>query len=262
MAQFQEKAIVTRVEQLSSENFRISFKAPQIAKDARPGQFVMVRTVDGSDPLLRRPFSVHQTLDDQTVQIYFKDVGRGTHLMSKFRLGEEVSLLGPLGKGFTIIKDKPTCLVGGGLGVAPLLLLTKRLATLNENPSDIRVILGGRNSAEVEPLVADFKAYGVSVLVTTDDGSFGDKGFVTDQLSKLSLREDTMVYTCGPDAMMAAVYTIAQSKKIACQVSVEKEMACGVGACLGCCKTKADGEYTHVCINGPVYNAEELKWEK
>lgn len=262
MAQFQEKAIVTRVEQLSDENFRISFTAPQIAKDARPGQFVMVRSSHGSDPLLRRPFSVHQTLDDKTVQIYFKNVGRGTHLMSQFSPGEEVSLLGPLGKGFTIKKDRPTCLVGGGLGIAPLLLLTKRLATSNQSPADIIVILGGRNSAEVEPLVADFKVFGVTVLVSTDDGSFGEKGFVTDLLSSTSLPEDTIIYTCGPDAMMAAVYKVAQTKELSCQVSVEKEMACGVGACLGCCKTKADGEYTHVCINGPVYNAEELKWEK
>ena len=262
MAQFQEKAIVTRVEQLSDENFRISFTSPQIAKEARPGQFVMVRTVGGSDPLLRRPFSVHQSLDDQTVQIYFKNVGRGTHLMSQFRLGDEVSLLGPLGKGFTIKSDRPTCLVGGGLGIAPMLLLTKRLATLNKIPADIRVILGGRNAAEVHPLVADFEAYGVTVSVATDDGSLGEKGFVTDLLNKISLPEDTLIYTCGPDAMMDAVYKVAKSKKLSCQVSVEKEMACGVGACLGCCKMKANGEYTHVCINGPVYNAEELEWEK
>lgn len=262
MAQFQENAIVTRVEQLSHDNFRISFNAPQIAKEARPGQFVMVRTVVGSDPLLRRPFSVHQTDADGTVQIYFKNVGRGTQLMSQFSPGEEVSLLGPLGKGFQIDRRHPACLVGGGLGIAPLLLLVRKLAGVYEDSRDIIVILGGRNSDEVQPLVADFEKYGVKVLVTTDDGSFGEKGFVTNILSHTSLAADCTIFTCGPEAMMAAVYKIAAEKGLSCQVSVEEEMACGMGACLGCCKTKADGGYTHVCVNGPVYNAEELKWNK
>lgn len=262
MAQFQENAIVTRVEQLSSDNFRISFNSPQIAAEARPGQFVMVRTVVGSDPLLRRPFSVHQTEVDGTVQIYFKNVGRGTQLMSQFSPGEEVSLLGPLGKGFQIDSRYPACLVGGGLGIAPLLFLTRKMASAYLDLSDITVILGGRTSGEVQPLVADFEKYGIDVLVTTDDGSFGEKGFVTDLLRKASLATDCKIFTCGPEAMMAAVYKIALEKGWPCQASVEEEMACGVGACLGCCKTKADGSYTHVCINGPVYNAEELKWNK
>lgn len=262
MAQYQENAIVTRIEQLSFDNFRISFDSPQITADSRPGQFVMVRSAEGTAPLLRRPFSIHQVDANGNLQIYFKVVGKGTQLMSQFIAGEEVSLLGPLGKGFEMKKDKAVYLVGGGLGIAPLLLLTARLAENYTEPKKITVILGGRTKEEVEPLVENFTSYGVTVLSTTDDGSFGDKGFVTNILEKQVMSTESMVYTCGPEAMMARVYEISKEKGLACQVSVEKEMACGMGACLGCCKTKADGDYTHVCINGPVYYGEELQWAK
>lgn len=262
MAQYQENAIVTRVEQLSPENFRISFNSPDIAADSRPGQFVMVRSSEGTDPLLRRPFSIHQIDANGDVQIYFKVVGKGTHLMSQFSPGEKISLLGPLGKGFEMKKGKPACLVGGGLGIAPLLLLTASLTEKYTDPENITVILGGRTKEEVEPLVGDFEKYGVKVLPATDDGSFGVKGFVTTILESQNLPAESMVYTCGPEAMMARVYGMSKEMGLACQVSVEKEMACGMGACLGCCKTKSDGDYTHVCINGPVYYGEELQWDK
>ncbi len=260
MSQYQENAIVTGVEQLSSENFRITFRAPQIAADSRPGQFIMVRSSEGTDPLLRRPFSVHQIVGDSDVQIYFKVVGRGTELMSQFSVGQKVSLLGPLGRGFELKKNKHSCLVGGGLGIAPLLFLTKKIVEKNQTSEGITVILGGRTRDEVEPLEKDFINCGVNVLLTTDDGSYGDKGFVTDILVGQALDEKSIVYTCGPEAMMARVYGISREKGADCQVSVEREMACGMGACLGCCREKADGQYTHVCINGPVYNGEDLKW--
>ncbi|CAG37745.1 dihydroorotate dehydrogenase electron transfer subunit [Desulfotalea psychrophila] len=262
MAQNQENAIITSVEQLSAENFRMGFHAPKIAAVAHPGQFVMVRRMGSTDPLLRRPFCIHQVDDDGGLQLYFKVVGRGTKLLSQLTLGEELSILGPLGKGFALVNNRPACLVGGGLGIAPLLFLTRKLAEGADDPSQIRVILGGRSRAEVEPLVADFEQYGVQVFSTTDDGSFVRKGFVTEVLQEQALVADCQVYTCGPEAMMARVFEHCQEKGLACQVSVEKEMACGIGACLGCCKTKADGTYTHVCINGPVYNAEELQWKK
>lgn len=260
MAQYQENATVTSVEQLSEDNFRMTFSSPQIAADARPGQFVMVRSVGTADPLLRRPFCVHQVEGD-TLQIYFKVVGRGTQIMSQFGAGEEVSLLGPLGRGFSLTTGA-SCLVGGGLGIAPLLYLATELSKKVSDPQTITVILGGRTKVEVAPLVADFEKLGVRVLSATDDGSFGVKGFVTDILACESLNAATQVYTCGPEAMMSRIYDHCKDKGFACQVSVEKEMACGMGACLGCCKEKKDGEYTHVCINGPVYNAEELKWDK
>ncbi|MGL1932816.1 MAG: dihydroorotate dehydrogenase electron transfer subunit [Desulfotalea sp.] len=259
MAQYQENAIVTFVEQLTNENFRIGFKSTKISKTARAGQFVMVRVNKYADPLLRRPFCIHQVEGDE-LTIYLKVVGRGTELLSQLDVGQEVSLLGALGNGFTIHKS-PSCLIGGGLGIAPLLLLAKSLSEKND-ASAMTIILGGRNSGEVEPLVADFEQYNAKVYVATDDGSYGEKGFVTDVFTGLELDASTNVYTCGPEAMMARIHDICLEKSLACQVSVEEEMACGMGACLGCCKTKADGDYTHVCINGPVYKSEELKWEK
>lgn len=259
MAQYQENAIVTFVEQLTKENFRIGFKSPKIAKTSRAGQFIMVRANKHTDPLLRRPFCVHQVEGDEIV-IYFKVVGRGTELLAQMGVGEEVSLLGALGNGFTL-HDTPSCLIGGGLGIAPLLMLVKSLSEKAEG-KDITVILGGRNAGEVKPLMRHFEKFNINLLATTDDGSFGQKGFVTDILAGLDLDSATNVYTCGPEAMMSRIHDICLEKSFPCQVSVEKEMACGMGACLGCCKTKADGDYTHVCINGPVYKAEELKWKK
>lgn len=261
MPQYQEKTIVTRVEQLSAENVRLTLKAPDIAACCRPGQFVMIRTALGKDPLLRRPFSIHQADVGGHIQIYFKVVGRGTTLLAHAKVGEELSVLGPLGKGFTIDDSAPALIIGGGLGIAPLLYLTKQLVRgrKSESPQDL-VILGGRTQGEVEPLIKDFRQFGVRTLAATDDGSFGQKGFVTDVLKTVDIAPGTVVYVCGPEPMMAAINEFCKKRELACQVSVETEMACGMGACLGCNRPVGDGKYVHVCIDGPVFDARELKW--
>ena len=261
MPQYQEKTRVTRVEQLSAENVRLTLHAPDIAGCCRPGQFVMIRTSLGKDPLLRRPFSIHQADASGHIQIYFKIVGRGTELLAHIRVGEELSVFGPLGHGFSLDEGRPACLVGGGLGIAPLLFLAKEICRRKSGNSQPDVIiLGGRTASEVEPLVADFKQTGISVLTTTDDGSYGEKGFVTDVLKTLQLQADTQVYACGPEPMMAAVSNFCLARELPCQVSVETAMACGMGACLGCNRPVGDGRYVHVCIDGPVFDAKELKW--
>ena len=122
------------------------------------------------------------------------------------------------------------------------------------------ILLGGRSSGEVEPLVSDFEQFGVTLRVTTDDGSYGVKGFVTDILKSERFADDTEVYGCGPDPMLAQLFEICRAKGAGCQVSVETVMACGMGACLGCNIPARDGTYTHVCIDGPVYKAEDLVW--
>ena len=260
MSQYQENATVTRVEQLSEKNYRLTFEAPLIAEATRPGQFVMIRTSIGKDPLLRRPFSVHQVLNKGLVQIYFKQVGRGTSILAHVKIGEKFSLFGPLGRGFKLSHDKPAVLVGGGLGIAPLLLLLKENCRLKKNCDKDLVILGGRSREEVEPLLADFKEYGVTIRTSTDDGSMGHHGYVTEILKSITLPENSTVYACGPEAMMAGVAGICAEAQVACQVSVESVMACGMGACLGCSRPDKTGSYTHVCLNGPVFDAEKLEW--
>ncbi|MGB5230781.1 MAG: dihydroorotate dehydrogenase electron transfer subunit [Desulfoprunum sp.] len=259
MTQYQEKAAVIRIERLSGDNVRLTFDCPDIAAAASPGQFVMIRVGTGNDPLLRRPFSIHQTDEDGHLQVYFKVVGRGTGMLAAVREGAEVSILGPLGRGFQVA-DSPACLVGGGLGMAPLLFLARKLSQLKRDRSRDTIILGGRTSSEVEPLVKDFEEFGMTVVATTDDGSYGQRGFVTAAFSSLSLPSPCTVYCCGPEPMLAGMSVLCRTRGYSCQVSVESVMACGMGACLGCSKPNRDGGYVHVCVDGPVFDAEEMAW--
>ncbi len=260
MSQYQEKATVIRVEQFSEKNFRITLSSPSIAEDARAGQFVMIRAGVGKDPLLRRPFSLHQASVNGQIQIYFKIVGRGTDMLARVRVGEKLSVFGPLGQGFSIVEDSPAIIVGGGLGIAPTLFLAKSVCRLQRDCSNDHIIIGGRDRTEIEPLVKDFNEFGLKFFTATDDGSYGRHGYVTDLLESLELPATATVYTCGPEQMMAKVYGICKKLNLTCQVSVESVMACGMGACLGCSKPTKKGTYTHVCLNGPVFNAEELTW--
>jgi len=260
MYQHQEKARIIRFEQLSELHVRITLEAPLIAGAAAAGQFVMIRTGNSQDPLLRRPFSLHQTSSSGHIQIYFKNVGRGTHILAHSKVGERLDVFGPLGKGFQIAADRPACLVGGGLGIAPMLFLAKKIASSSQDHSRDLIIIGGRSREDVEPLADDFREFGLALHCATDDGSFGIKGFVTDIVKSERLTSDTVVYGCGPEEMLEALYRFCHCRGIACQISVESVMACGMGACLGCNIDAAQGGYVHVCIDGPVFNAEDIAW--
>lgn len=260
MSQYQEKATVTRVEKFSDVLYRLTFFSPLIVASAKPGQFVMVRTGLGKDPLLRRPFSIHQVNRDGHLQLYFKVVGRGTDILSRVKEGEEVSIFGPLGNGFRIDPLSPSVIVGGGLGIAPLLFLVQENCRVKKAFGDDIIILGAREKVELEPLLHDFKQFGLPILTATDDGSLGHHGLVIEVLESVELPGDCLVYCCGPEPMMDGIRQFCKPKGVSCQVSVESVMACGMGACLGCSKPSKKGTYTHVCLNGPVYEAEELVW--
>ena len=261
MSQYQENATIIRLERLTDENIRLTLQSDDIAAAAKPGQFVMIRTATGKDPMLRRPFSIHQSSRNGRIQILFKVTGRGTGLLAHCREGEKLSVFGPLGHGFDIKKDRPACLVGGGMGIAPMLFLAKCISQLKKNTATDLIVFGGREKKEVEPLVADLEQMGIRVLTATDDGSFGYKGFVTDLLEKHDLPKETVVYACGPEGMMKQIHLFCEVNNLECQVSVESVMACGMGACLGCNIPSKDGHYVHVCYEGPVFQAEELLWK-
>jgi dihydroorotate dehydrogenase electron transfer subunit len=261
MSQYQEKATVTRVEQFSETNYRLTLDCPQIAGSAKPGQFLMIRAGVGKDPLLRRPFSIHQTSEEGELQIYFKVVGRGTDMLAHARPGEMISVFGPLGQGYRIDQQSPSVIVGGGLGIAPLLFLVKENCRLKKDCSQDLIILGAREKIEIEPMLDDFRQFDLGILTATDDGSLGHHGFVTGVMESVELPVGCTVYCCGPEPMMAGVSEFCKSKEIPCQASVESVMACGMGACLGCSRPAKNGGYTHVCLNGPVYDAEELVWK-
>lgn len=260
MSQFQKKVELVRTEVLARDVIRLTFDAPEIAAAALPGQFVMIQIVPGKDPLLRRPFSIHQTNSDGYLQILFKVVGRGTELLAQVKAGEQLSLLGPLGKGFVLGDLDKACLVGGGMGIAPMLFLASRFLQQPGAGAALKVILGARNRQELEPLLAGFQNLGVEVLAATDDGSLGHHGLVTDVLKGLSLTPGFTVYSCGPRPMMAAINHLCLQEKISCQVSVETVMACGMGACLGCAVPLKAGGYAHACSDGPVFESGDLLW--
>ncbi|MBQ7504928.1 MAG: dihydroorotate dehydrogenase electron transfer subunit [Ruminococcus sp.] len=214
---------------------------------AECGQFVNIK-VPGRT--LRRPISICDR-DDDTLRLVFQVKGEGTRIMSEMRVGTEVEILAPLGHGFEIQKAQRYCFVGGGIGVPPLLFAAKQ----TENP----LVITGFRSKNLVILQDEFKEIGSELYLTTDDGTDGIHGFVTDVL-KEHIGEVDGVCACGPIPMLKAVAAVCKDK-VRCQVSLEERMGCGIGACLVCsCKTKVGDEkvMTQVCRRGPVYDAEEV----
>ncbi|MBR2917061.1 MAG: dihydroorotate dehydrogenase electron transfer subunit [Clostridia bacterium] len=212
----------------------------------KPGQFINIK-LDGF--FLRRPISVCD-YDEKTITIIYKVVGEGTEKMSKMD-GEKLDILTGLGNGFDIEKsgDKPL-LIGGGVGVPPMFNLCRKL---RENGKDVTVIMGFMNKEDVF-YKSEFERLGAKVIVTTNDGTEGIKGFVTDAMKELD--DYTYFYTCGPEPMLKGVY---DASKTSGELSFEARMGCGFGACMGCsCETKYGNK--RICKDGPVLKKEEIIW--
>lgn len=260
MPQYQEKSVVQTNERLSALSFRLVLRAPRIAAQARPGQFVMVACGSTLDPLLRRPFSIHRCMGEQ-VHLLIKTVGKGSRLLANLRQGECVDLIGPLGNGFHFQPEGKGCLVGGGVGIAPLLFLVEHSRQHCADHAPLHVFLGAQTGSDVRQLGDAFREQGCTVTIATDDGSLGHHGLITEVLGK-EIDRFQKVYVCGPMPMMAATAALCRTAGIACEVSLESHMACGLGACLGCTVHGADGRYRHVCKDGPVLPAEEIAWTR
>jgi dihydroorotate dehydrogenase electron transfer subunit len=198
------------------------------------------------DRILRRPFSIHR-IREKGVEVLFKIKGAGTEWLSKRSAGDILDIAGPCGKGFKI-EDKKCVLIGGGIGIAPLLSLAE---SLKEKPI---ILIGAKNRDEIL-CVKDFEAIGADVAIATEDGSFGYRGYVTELLS-----EKYPIYACGPRAMLKKIAEFAKKNGVSCQVLVEERFGCGVGACM-CCAVLTKKGYKRVCADGPVFSAEELLWE-
>lgn len=248
------KAKIVRKAWASPAVFSMDLACPDVADAARPGRFVMVRTAESYSPLLRRPLSIHDVPEPGVLRLLIRVAGRGTKLLSEMREGESLSLLGPLGRGFAPAESGPHCLVGGGIGVAPLLFLARALAGRGR----VSLLLGGRTAEDIL-CVSDFESLGVSVSAATEDGSLGQRGMVTELLDGLLKKgEAGTVYACGPEPMLKVTAAMAREYAAPCQVSLESHMACGLGVCLGCAREKPGGGYFHVCKDGPVMDAERL----
>ena len=222
-----------------------------------PGQFAEIR-VDGSpSTFLRRPISINY-VDRSRNEVWFliQLVGDGTRRLAEATKGDIINIVLPLGNGFTMpqIPSDKLLLVGGGVGTAPMLYLGEQLAKNDSKPT---FLLGARTDKDLLQL-DDFASYG-EVYTTTEDGSYGEKGYVT-QHSILNKIKFEQIYTCGPKPMMMAVAKYAKSNNINCEVSLENMMACGVGACL-CCVENTDEGHLCVCKEGPVFNINKLLWQ-
>ena len=220
------------------------------------GQFLHIACGEGL--LLRRPISVCMVQEDEpqdTARVVFEVRGEGTKWLAERRVGDKVNVLGPLGNGFTVSSDDRLLLVGGGIGVPPLL---GQAAFTAKNST---AVLGFR-SADRAMLVEDYRDYCEAVYLCSDDGSLGRHGFVDAQLKDILEKDKnfTAVLACGPKPMLKNVAKVAAEYGVPCQVSLEERMACGVGACLGCAIQMADGTMKHVCKDGPVFDAKEVDW--
>ena len=217
-----------------------------------PGQFAEVRVDGCPGVMLRRPISIHDADPaNGTLTLLVQIVGRGTRQLASLSEGQHLNLVYPLGHGFSTEGVRQPLLVGGGAGIAPLLLLAKTLASKGARPT---ILLGGRN-ADLIPARHSFEPYG-QLLLATDDGSLGYHGLVTQHPA--FGQDYDMIYACGPTPMMRAVARDAACRKIRCEVSLENMMACGVGACL-CCVTDTDQGHRCVCKDGPVFDISQMK---
>jgi dihydroorotate dehydrogenase electron transfer subunit len=224
----------------------------------KPGQFLMIRIRNGIDPFLRRPFSIYN-VDNEVIEILYKIVGKGTDIMKDLREGDPIHILGPLGNGFIIKNDIETpILVAGGIGIASLNLLAGSISRIS-GIKDTYLLIGGKKEADIMPIDKYIKM-GYSVEISTEDGSLGIKGMVTDLLEKRVSSKST-IFACGPNEMLKKVSEIAGKYNILCQVSLESSMACGMGVCLGCVvKVKNINRYKLVCKDGPIFNGNEILW--
>lgn len=238
----------------------MELESPPIATVAKPGQFVMVRVAESTDPLLRRPFSICNTRNGDTLLLLYRVVGKGTRIMAEIGTGKQLSIMGPLGQGFRVTeRNQSVFLVAGGLGLAPLVFFAELVG-------ERRCILftGYGSGADIIPLER-IGSEGIQTFIATEDGSKGHKGLVTELLEeKLVGAGHDMVCACGPLPMLRKVAAICLEKGVDCQVSLESAMACGLGACQGCAVKAAPGadrSYLHVCGDGPVFDASSIDWE-
>ena len=251
---FEELAVITSQEKLGEGIYSMWLRTEKVADYAKAGQFVSVYCNDGSR-LLPRPISICEIdKENHALRLVYRVAGKGTDEFKDMKEGDKVRILGPLGNGFTK-KDKKAFLIGGGIGIPPMLQLAKEL------DCEKQIVLGYRDELF---LLDDFNGLG-EVYIATEDGSAGTKGNVIDAIKANALTAD-VIYACGPTPMLRALKAYAAENNIECWISMEERMACGIGACLACvCKSKEKDHHTNVnnkriCKEGPVFLAEEVEF--
>ena len=251
-----QKVTLLSNETVNKKYYRLTFKSQKLAANVLPGQFLNAQLEQTLDPFLRRPFSYYRVTGDR-IEVLYEVLGRGTALLAQKKKGDTLQINGPLGLPFRtkLPKNKKRILIAGGVGVPPLVFLAEKFG------ADF-LLIGTKSKAEILPKkeLAKVKAL---VLYSTNDGSYGKKGFVTGLLEDLLQKENPenlFIQTCGPNVMMQAVMKIAKREKIEGEASVDKTMACGVGACLGC-MVMTDKGWVPSCTEGPVFSFKDLEYQ-
>ncbi len=250
---------IVGIERLTGEIYAMTVESEKISEVSVPGQFVNIKCCEGTQALLRRPISIC-SVDRKaaTYKLLFQKKGSGTELLACKKQGDTLDVLGPLGNGFDMnIKYKRIAVVGGGIGVFPLLFL------LNDSKAIVKRTYLGFREKNLVVLENEFRDSSTTMEITTDDGIYGTGGFVTDILARdLSIDNIDMIYACGPTVMLKKIADIAKKTGTECQLSLEQRMGCGFGTCLVCaCKTHVqdgDWQYSHVCKDGPVFNSRDI----
>ena len=264
-------ALVLRNAHLSADYNVLHLEAPAIAAASLPGQFVMIRTAPGTDPLLRRPFSVFEILRDAAgaptgLSVLCKRIGPGTARLYDAAAGDTLAVLGPLGKPFSVVSPPTEAwMVAGGVGLAPFATLTEALQATG---APARLFYGGRSRADLFYLDW-FGSRGVTLDLATEDGSLGTHGRVTVPLeAALQARPPGLqvtLYACGPEPMLKAVAGLARAHGCPSELSTERIMGCGLGGCYSCVVRVRDAQgsphFVRSCLNGPVFNGDDLVWE-
>ena len=272
-----KKAKVKDIRDLGARNYLLTLSTPEQARLVRPGQFIMLKCVESviENPLLRRPFTIFSIQRNARsgkpsgLELLVKDVGMGTRKLVQLRPGQALDCLGPQGRGFQVSAEmrnrtEIACLVAGGVGIAPFFLLAQNLLTHHVKPV---LFYGGATGAGLV-LREYFERLGIDTVYTTEDGSLGERGLVTEpvaQFLKNRPRRDIRIYACGPWGMMKAVHALAASHNLQCEVSLEARMGCSLGACLGCVVRSRDSQgqqqYLRICQDGPVMNSRLIDWD-
>jgi dihydroorotate dehydrogenase electron transfer subunit len=267
-------------ETLARDTKRLRIACPPIARQITPGQFVMVRLSGFSDPLLGRALALYDTValgggEAEAIDVVYLVKGKFTSRLAEFLPGQRVDVWGPLGNGFAPLACEELIMVAGGIGQTPFVAVAKEYLGLGVYGSrnagaraDRRVTLCyGARSKEYLAGVPDFERLGVRVLISTDDGSHGHRGYVTDLLPPLleGERRARQIVCCGPEPMMHAAAQIAAEKNAPCQASLEAPMACGIGVCFTCVARVFDDaggwDYKRTCVEGPVFDAQRIAWD-
>lgn len=258
---FQETATVISQRSLGAGIFDMTIQTKEIAAHAKAGQFVSVYSANASK-LLPRPISLCGIdAGKGTLRLVYRVTGEGTGTeeFSKLQAGDTIRILGPLGNGFTVEPGKKAFLIGGGIGVPPMLELAKQIK--EKQQADFQIVMGYRDANTF--LKEEFEAQGMT-FVATEDGSVGTKGNVLDAIRENGLTAD-VIYACGPAPMLRALKSYAMEQGMDCYISMEERMACGIGACLACvCKSKEKDDHSNVknkriCKEGPVFDAKEVE---